>query len=79
MKRLALIAFSMIFASVAADAQINMNRLNNAAKRGAERAVERKVEKEVKVKWIKMLQQKSFQYESNAEIQTIPVIHIVNL
>ena len=47
MKRLALIAFSMIFASVAADAQINMNRLNNAAKRGAERAVERKVEKEV--------------------------------
>ena len=37
------------------------------------------VDKEVKVKWIKMLQQKSFQYESNAEIQTIPVIHIVNL
>ncbi|MBO7476308.1 MAG: hypothetical protein J6U04_00070, partial [Salinivirgaceae bacterium] len=47
MKKLALIAFSMIFASAAADAQINMNRLNNAAKRGAERAVERKVEKEV--------------------------------
>ena len=47
MKKIALIVFSMIFASAAADAQINMNRLNNAAKRGAERAVERKVEKEV--------------------------------
>ena len=47
MKKLALIAFSMIFASAAADAQINMNRLNNAAKRAAERAVERKVEEKV--------------------------------
>lgn len=47
MKKLALIAFSMIFASVGVDAQINMNRLNNAAKRAAGRAVERKVEEKV--------------------------------
>ena len=47
MKKLALIVFGVIFASVSTEAQINMNRLNNAAKRGAERAVERKVEKEV--------------------------------
>ena len=47
MKKIALIAFGVIFASVAADAQINMNRLNNAAKRAAERAVERKVEEKV--------------------------------
>lgn len=47
MKKFALIAFGVVFASVAADAQINMNRLNNAAKRAAERAVERKVEEKV--------------------------------
>lgn len=34
------------------------------------------VDKEVEVKCIKMLQQMSFQHESNAEIQTIPVSNL---